>query len=178
LGTSKAGNKILRAWDKEGSSHTGFLGSQPLPGWRIFRLDKISTIKPTGEIYNEPRPDYNFNGDKTMASVIVNANFDDVITTPSTAITIDNIIKQLPTIVTQVLTQLITDIIKRRGADSLTGSDFTKSAEMYNRLYKNIAATLNKVLTIDEKNKIKVEAAKLMAQNQEKIKQDILKKTN
>jgi hypothetical protein len=33
-------------------------------------------MKPTGEIYNEPRPDYNFNGDKSMTSVIIVAKFD------------------------------------------------------------------------------------------------------
>jgi hypothetical protein len=77
LGISKANNKILRAWDMEGASHTDYKGEQPLPGWRIFRVDKIVSFKPTGEIYNEPRPDYNFNGDKTMASVILNAKFND-----------------------------------------------------------------------------------------------------
>jgi hypothetical protein len=76
LGTSKAGNKILRAWDEEGASHTAYKGEQPLPGWRIFRLDKILSIKPTGEVYNTPRPGYNFNGDKSMVSVIINAKFD------------------------------------------------------------------------------------------------------
>lgn len=75
IGVSKANNKVLRAWDMEGSSHTDTLGTQPLPGWRLFRLDKILTIKPTGEIYNEPRPGYNFNGDKSMTSVIINAKF-------------------------------------------------------------------------------------------------------
>jgi predicted DNA-binding transcriptional regulator YafY len=76
IGISKANNKVLRAWDKEGSSHTGYKGEQPLPGWRLFRLDKILSSKPTGEVYNEPRPDYNFTGDKTMAKVILNAKFD------------------------------------------------------------------------------------------------------
>ena len=75
IGVSKANNRIIRAWDKEGSSHTAYKGQQPLPGWRIFRLDKILSLKPTGDDYNEPRPGYNFNGDKTMASVILNAKF-------------------------------------------------------------------------------------------------------
>ena len=75
IGVSKANNKVLRAWDIEGSSHTGFKGEQPLPGWRLFRLDKILSIKPTGEIYNEVRPGYNLNGDKSMVSVIINAKF-------------------------------------------------------------------------------------------------------
>ena len=76
LGVSKAGNKVLRAWDKEGASHTSYKGEQPLPGWRLFRLDKILSNKPTGEVYNEIKPGYNLNGDKSMASVIINAKFD------------------------------------------------------------------------------------------------------
>jgi len=75
LGISKAGNKVLRAWDNEGSSHTAYIGDQPLPGWRLFRLDKILSNKPTGEVYNELRPGYNLNGDKSMVSVIINAKF-------------------------------------------------------------------------------------------------------
>jgi predicted DNA-binding transcriptional regulator YafY len=75
LGTSKGGNKVLRAWDMEGASHTAYKGEQPLPGWRLFRLDKILSLKPTGEVYNTPRPDYNFNGDKSMVNVIINAKF-------------------------------------------------------------------------------------------------------
>jgi len=75
LGVSKAGNKVLRAWDNEGSSHTAYIGDQPLPGWRLFRLDKILSNKPTGEVYNEIRPGYNLNGDKSMVSVMINAKF-------------------------------------------------------------------------------------------------------
>jgi predicted DNA-binding transcriptional regulator YafY len=84
LGVSKSGNKVLRAWDSEGASHTGYKGEQPLPGWRLFRLDKILSNKPTGEVYNTPRPGYNFNGDKSMTSVIINAVFDNNTTEPPT----------------------------------------------------------------------------------------------
>ena len=80
LGKSKAGNLVMRGWDREGSSHTAYKGEQPLPGWRLFRLDKILSFKPTGEIYNEPKPGYNFNGDKSMVSVITIAKFN---TTPT-----------------------------------------------------------------------------------------------
>jgi predicted DNA-binding transcriptional regulator YafY len=78
IGVSKRNNKVLRAWDIEGSSHTNTTGKQPLPGWRLFRLDRILSMKPTGEIYNEPRPNYNFNGDDSMVSVTINAKFDDI----------------------------------------------------------------------------------------------------
>jgi predicted DNA-binding transcriptional regulator YafY len=76
IGHSKANNKVLRAWDVVGSSHTAYKGKQPLPGWRLFRLDKILSVKPTGEVYNEIRPNYNLTGDKTMISIIINAKFD------------------------------------------------------------------------------------------------------
>jgi predicted DNA-binding transcriptional regulator YafY len=76
LGVSKSGNKVLRAWDSEGASHTGYKGEQPLPGWRLFRVDKILSFKPTGENFNEPKPNYNPNGDKSMNRVIINVTFD------------------------------------------------------------------------------------------------------
>jgi predicted DNA-binding transcriptional regulator YafY len=75
FGTSKAGNHVVRAWDVEGSSHTAYKGEQPLPGWRLFRLDKILSLKPTGENFTEMRPNFNPNGDKSMKSIIIIAKF-------------------------------------------------------------------------------------------------------
>lgn len=76
FGYSKADNPVLRAWDEEGSSHTSYKGEQPLPGWRLFRVDKILSFKPTVEKFNKPRPGYNSTGDKSMIKVIINASFD------------------------------------------------------------------------------------------------------
>lgn len=75
LGTSKAGNKVMRAWDEEGSSHTAYKGEQPLPGWRLFRLDKLLSLKPSGENFIEMKPNFNPNGDKSMTSIIIIAKF-------------------------------------------------------------------------------------------------------
>lgn len=75
LGRSKRNNLVLRAWDEEGASHRGYLGTRPMPGWRLFKLEKIMSFKPTGEIFDTPRPNYNLNGDKSMNSVIINAKF-------------------------------------------------------------------------------------------------------
>jgi hypothetical protein len=61
----------------EGASHRAYLGEKPLPSWRMFRLDKVQFIRPTAETFNEPRPNYNPNGDKSMTKVIINAVFDD-----------------------------------------------------------------------------------------------------
>lgn len=75
FGTSKRGNKVIRAWENEGSSHRGYLGKRPMPGWRFFRLDKILSMKPTDEIFDEIRPNFNPNGDKSMNSVIIVSKF-------------------------------------------------------------------------------------------------------
>jgi len=75
FGYSKSNNPVLRAWDKEGSSHTAYKGEQPLPGWRLFRVDKILSLKQTGEKFDTAKPDYNPNGDKSMVRVIINAKF-------------------------------------------------------------------------------------------------------
>jgi predicted DNA-binding transcriptional regulator YafY len=78
FGYSKAGNPVLRAWDIEGSSHRDYIGKKPLPSWRLFRLDKVLSFKPTGEKFDTPRPNYNTSGDKGMSRVIINAKFDTV----------------------------------------------------------------------------------------------------
>jgi predicted DNA-binding transcriptional regulator YafY len=75
FGLSKKGNSVLRAWDKEGSSHRAYLGKKPLPSWRFFRVDKIQFIRPTQETFETARPNYNPNGDKSMERVFINAVF-------------------------------------------------------------------------------------------------------
>ncbi len=67
----------MRAWDIEGASHRGLLGTRPIPGWRLFRLDKVLSFSKTGDKFSMPRPNYNPNGDKTMKTVIINVKFDE-----------------------------------------------------------------------------------------------------
>jgi predicted DNA-binding transcriptional regulator YafY len=80
LGRSKAGNMVLRGWDRTGASHTAYKGEQPLPSWRLFRVDKISMLKPTRENFTQAQPGYNFNGDKSMTQVITIAKFNNTTT--------------------------------------------------------------------------------------------------
>jgi len=75
VGYSKAGNLVVRAWDIDGASHTATIGEKPLPGWRLFRADKIFTYQPTQDTFSQVRPNYNPNGDKSMERVILNAKF-------------------------------------------------------------------------------------------------------
>jgi len=78
LGRSLRNNLVLRAWDAEGASHRGYLGTRPMPGWRLFKVDKILSFKPTGEIFVTPKPNYNPSGDKSMNRVIINSKFDNI----------------------------------------------------------------------------------------------------
>ena len=75
FGYSKADNPVLRAWDHSGASHTAYKGKQPLPGWRLFRVDKILSFKPTGDFFDEPKPGFNPNGDKGMARIVSLVSF-------------------------------------------------------------------------------------------------------
>lgn len=75
LGYSKANNLVVRAWQDDGSSYRFYIGERPIPGWRFFRLDKILSIKPAGENFDIPRPNFNPNGDKSMNRVIINSKF-------------------------------------------------------------------------------------------------------
>lgn len=75
LGYSKKGNMVLRAWEREGASWSEKNENNFLPGWRLFRVDKIFTLTPTMDNFIEMRPNYNPSGDKSMTRVLVNANF-------------------------------------------------------------------------------------------------------
>jgi predicted DNA-binding transcriptional regulator YafY len=145
FGYSKADNPVLRAWDKEGASHTAYKGEQPLPGWRLFRIDKITSFKRTGEKFNEMKPGYNPDGDKTMSRVVINAKFD----------------TQTP--------QLDTDTIIDRTIDTLIGEfrtkfgdnfEMDKAAEAYRRIYAALEQGQNKRLTDIEKSQLRPIIAK------------------
>ena len=77
VGYSKKGELVLRAWERQGVSHSKVTKNNPIPGWRFFKLVKILTYQPQGDNFYEMRPDYNPDGDKLMSSVIINAKFDD-----------------------------------------------------------------------------------------------------
>jgi hypothetical protein len=76
VGYSKKGELVLRAWERQGVSHSKVTKNNPIPGWRFFKLVKILTYQPQGDNFYEMRPDYNPDGDKLMSSVILNAVFD------------------------------------------------------------------------------------------------------
>ena len=76
IGTTKGGNPCFRAYQTNGSSESAEKGEGKLPGWRLFLLDRVvpNTWKDSGKIFNEP-PMYNPDGDKTMDTVLMQADF-------------------------------------------------------------------------------------------------------
>lgn len=148
LGVSKAGNKVLRAWDYEGASHTATLGTQPLPGWRLFRLDKITSYKPNGQVFNEMRPKFNPNGDKSMTSIITLANFGQ----PAQPSIIPQELQQpqlnTDEIIDATINSLTTEFTQKYGEG---GFDLSKSAEAFKRIYAAIESKTGNRLSNDEK---------------------------
>lgn len=71
----RSGNTNLTAWDIEGASHKVATGEGVLPGWRLFRLDKILSWNPTGENFTQMRPGFNPSGDKRASKIIYIAKF-------------------------------------------------------------------------------------------------------
>jgi hypothetical protein len=89
LGTSRAGNKVIRAWQERGKSESYSFGQRGAehdywtdddnkikPGWRMFRLDKIASVYPTGKKFNKSDgtvmipPKYKEGSDADMTSII------------------------------------------------------------------------------------------------------------
>ena len=68
-------NTNLCAWDREGASHKVAVGDGVLPGWRLFRLEKILSFNPTGENFTQMRPGFNPQGDKRASRIIYIAKF-------------------------------------------------------------------------------------------------------
>lgn len=151
VGVSKAGNRVVRAWEREGASHTATIGSQPLPGWRLFRLDKTFTFLPTSETFNEMRPGFNPNGDKSMVSVEIVANFN---TPPAPSVIPQQFQNNdnTDTIIDNTITSLKDEFTKKYGEG---GFDLSKSAEAFKRIYSAIESETGKQLTDSEKTNLR-----------------------
>lgn len=70
LGINTAGAPVLRAYQTSGKSNTS--GGE---AWRLFRVDKIKRVTPTGETFSTSRPGYNQNGDAGMSTIEAQVKF-------------------------------------------------------------------------------------------------------
>jgi len=79
LGISKSGNLVVRAYQQSGASDSND-SDDPIPGWRLFRLDGIKVIyktlkkfDTTPEFIQQNRPKYNPK-DKDMTQILVSVD--------------------------------------------------------------------------------------------------------
>lgn len=63
-GVTAHGSPVLRAWQISGESKT-----HNVPGWHLFTVDKMQSIRMLPETFTSPPPDYE-RGGKDMARVI------------------------------------------------------------------------------------------------------------
>lgn len=73
LGRTKAGNLALRAWQQNGATDRGNSPSRKndeIPGWRLFRLDGITSLVKTLRKFEGDRPNYNPK-DTQMSEIII-----------------------------------------------------------------------------------------------------------
>ena len=79
-GFSKKNNPVIRAYQTSGPSLKVNEKGIPLPDWRLFRLDRIKSMKPMkGDdslflTFDEP-PLYDTTGDKSMSRMMYNSKF-------------------------------------------------------------------------------------------------------
>lgn len=168
LGTSKAGNPVVRAWEIRGASASASRGELPLPSWRLFRLDRITTYALTNDFFNTPRPDFNFVGDRSMSSVQLVAEFNDVITILDVEKNIDNVVRD-------VMALIIGDIIKRDGKEAVGDIDLSKAAQTYFKVYKQIEQLIRRDLSLKEKVKFRQQIGMLVKKYQDDIVQKVAK---
>lgn len=78
-GRSKWGHDSIRAWQTEGVSDTpqGKVGDEltKIPGWRMFRVDRIKSFEISDEVFTVSRPKFNPK-DSDMTTIYVAASFD------------------------------------------------------------------------------------------------------
>jgi len=74
LGVNIQGNTVVRGWLIKGTSRSGKRDSSLVPGWRLFRVDRISEINPTLQKFTVPRKGYN-SQDSKMSEVTFFADF-------------------------------------------------------------------------------------------------------
>ena len=70
-GLSKRENPVIRAYQLEGKTDS----PENMPGWRLFRVDRMVDFINSGDIFNEPKPLYNPSGDKDMTRIYAQAKF-------------------------------------------------------------------------------------------------------
>ncbi|MFW6243440.1 MAG: hypothetical protein ACOC2W_04705, partial [bacterium] len=176
IGTTKAGNKVLRAWQDKGKSdsydgktnrrrpdheywsdHDG----KVVPGWRLFRVDRIGSVYPTGKKFNDSNgavlipPKYREGADDQMGGGIIAY----VTKSPQkmAASNIDNVAKR--SVVKRKVSDFDTQAKKwqdfydaNQAERNITAQDVQKLYDIVRKVYKKSPS--NYVVFINDKNNL------------------------
>jgi hypothetical protein len=74
IGVNSQGNTVMRAWMVRGASKSGRINRSLIPGWRIYRVDRVRMANPTLTKFMVPRRGYNPE-DSNMTEVFHYAQF-------------------------------------------------------------------------------------------------------
>jgi len=74
IGTDKHGNILLRAWLIRGMSRSGKINPRLVPGWRLFRVDRMTIVTETLQKFIIPRKGYTAQ-DSAMRDIQFTATF-------------------------------------------------------------------------------------------------------
>ena len=74
LGINDRGNTVVRAWLLKGKSRRGRIDPTQVPGWRLFKIDRINSISTSLQKFTTPRKGYNAD-DSHMVEVTYSAKF-------------------------------------------------------------------------------------------------------
>ncbi len=74
VGVSENGEIYLRAWLIRGISKSGRINPRLVPGWRLFKVNRIRSVSPTLQKFLIPKKGYN-NEDSAMSEVLFTATF-------------------------------------------------------------------------------------------------------
>jgi hypothetical protein len=74
VGVNEKGDTFLRAWLIRGVSKTGRIDPRLVPGWRLFKIDRLRTINTTAQTFTVARKGYN-DQDSAMSEILFTATF-------------------------------------------------------------------------------------------------------
>jgi hypothetical protein len=167
LGTSKAGNKVLRAWQdnpknsyhynsrptrKDSQGHDYWTDEEGIkPGWRMFRVDRISKIYPIGKKFNDSNgivmipAGYHEGGDDDMTNIEAYVSTK---TKPDFEYKYDKQVKGAG----QPSVEAKWDSIRKgnKNRKKITSNDIIKLRDLASKFYKKSLS--NYVIVIDDRN--------------------------
>ena len=74
VGVGEKGETYLRAWLIKGISRTGRINPRLVPGWRLFRVDRMRSINPSLQKFTIPKKGYS-DKDSAMSEILFTATF-------------------------------------------------------------------------------------------------------